>query len=262
MTPHSRWMRPRLVPIIVHLSAGVLLSILVVLSLCAFRPMRRITFAPSNVLVGPQWSLPGSEWHGQRYHWMTSSWLGTTRCGSWASPDSAEDAERNGVPFPPIEYVAAGNDDVPPAWAQCHDLLTPPDRPFSSVSHDATLLFQTDDVAFGWPLRCLHARASRLLTVSGRELSSVAHGVLLDVPFLKTNFNHDGLWPTHVLWMGLLGNVLFWSIVSMLPRLAWRRYKKVVANHRKEKGLCTACGYDRSATSNGSACPECGALNN
>lgn len=57
-----------------------------------------------------------------------------------------------------------------------------------------------------------------------------------------------------VIWIGLVGNLAFWSAVAGLPMVTYwwiRRWRRV------RRGLCTGCGYDlRGSPSD--VCPECG----
>ena len=62
--------------------------------------------------------------------------------------------------------------------------------------------------------------------------------------------------PLLPLWPGFAINTAFYALLLFL---AWRASRVVRRTHRRRRGQCAACGYDRGGLDAGTACPECGA---
>lgn len=98
------------------------------------------------------------------------------------------------------------------------------------------------------------------------------HAILLGFPFRcawgwsteAAAAINDGGWlgwmPVIPIWSGLLLNVLVWTtfFVFVPPRVG-RAIRRVRAGHRRAKGLCGECSYNRAGLPPEAACPECGA---
>jgi len=128
------------------------------------------------------------------------------------------------------------------AWRVADDPRPPTPRP--RPSGEAFFLVT---LRAGWPLRAAYfdrsfahddaavrARGQWTLSVSGER------------------------WPIPVLplWIGLLGNTLFYAVLVLTPIVLWR-WRRL--RRRARRGRCLACGYEPGEGVR--ACPECGLAN-
>ncbi len=116
------------------------------------------------------------------------------------------------------------------------------------------------DIAFGWPRPCLWYQVTGVwtATATGGTLSGgvPVGGILIEGAASARGSDFKAL-PYRVIWLRLLVNIAFWSLIWCALLLVPRFIRRA---HRRRRGLCLACAYDRRATPAGAPCPECGAL--
>lgn len=118
----------------------------------------------------------------------------------------------------------------------------------------------------GWPFRCLaadyltfnpNASPTTRLVVSALTDPTVVGGLRVgDAIRGGSGRNYGRVLPLTPRWGGLLADIAlfasaFAAFSTTLGALRRRR--------RRNRGLCPACGYDRSTLSTTTPCPECGA---
>ena len=126
----------------------------------------------------------------------------------------------------------------------------------SPAAGDETRYARIDTALVGWPFRAFRGEAWYLA-----DDNAMGHGLM---PELHDNWNL-GLVngqllfvPHQPLWLGVLGNIAFWS------SLAWAAvaFPLAIRRRRRERyGKCVKCGYamDAYAVKRPEICPECGA---
>ncbi|MEY3143201.1 MAG: hypothetical protein RLY21_1694 [Planctomycetota bacterium] len=134
---------------------------------------------------------------------------------------------------------------IPPAYV----VVSPP-------AGDEARYARIDTALVGWPFRAFRSEAWYLADDNG-----MGHEAM---PELHGNWNLglvDGqlmLVPHQPLWLGIAGNLVFWSSLSW----AVVAFPLAIRRRRREKyGKCVKCGYaiDPHAVKRIEVCPECGA---
>lgn len=246
--PGRHGLRRVAVLVVVHLAMGVVLTLVVAYGLCAVGASGWFTrlagTTPVPMARGPVLKADGKVWDGLQWSWGDQTSHGVRRCfAQLTAPLGNVTIEPEG------ESVA-----VPPSWAICRDPSVAP-----AAVHNPRGQFWFDS-AFGWPWLCLHQRMENSSTSRNRR-GYTAHtdSLQVTIPFLKSRFNHDGQWPTHVLWPGMLGNVCAWALIAAVPWGVVALSRRARLRRRVKAGRCAACNYDRSTLPKSAACPECGA---
>jgi len=108
-------------------------------------------------------------------------------------------------------------------------------------------------VAAGWPWRCAWCHAQQSQFWLSPTLAPGDPSINL-TPAVRSGERKLRVLPLRPLWLGLIGNMLFysafWFLLLSIPAL----YRTL----RRRKGCCAKCGYNLKGI--GSAnCPECGA---
>lgn len=144
---------------------------------------------------------------------------------------------------------------------------------WSIVSHQPTpplvVVTQEDrfpslnEWAFGWPMRSMSYRKESFVETSEKvqgnsgktdvefelNFDDSVHAEVIP-PWL---FDHDNQWPAHIIWRGMIVNVLFFAAVLGSPW--WIR--AIRQWWRAGTGRCVRCGYS-FARLKSEKCPECG----
>ncbi len=152
--------------------------------------------------------------------------------------------------------IAAEQQSPPAAWP----VMTAPG--FNAVVEQA----------FGWPFPCASYRehqVTRAPTTSEiATLGLKADDTLVDQTLLLgthrfagalTSFGvYDGIWPTRILWRGLVANSLTLGMILALPHALYVIAGALRVAIRRRAGRCPWCGYHRSGLAADTRCPECG----
>ena len=142
------------------------------------------------------------------------------------------------------EYATTSIRRVPPSYVA----VEPP-------AGEAARFARVDTGVAGWPFRAFRGE-SRYIA----DDNAMGHEVM---PDLRGNWNLglvNGqllLVPHQPLWLGILGNIVFWSSLSW----AVVAFPVAIRRRRREKyGKCGKCGYamDVHAVKRLAVCPECG----
>lgn len=126
----------------------------------------------------------------------------------------------------------------------------------SPAAGDETRYARIDTALVGWPFRAFRGEAWYLAADN-----AMGHGLMPEIRHNWTLGLVDGqllFVPHQPLWLGVLGNIVFWS------SLAWAAvaFPLAIRRRRREKyGKCVKCGYamDAHAVKRPEICPECGA---
>lgn len=141
-----------------------------------------------------------------------------------------------------------------PAWATFRDHDP---TPYRIPIYDGHFSYHLDEVAVGWPWRCVHGWT----LWTGKWPPLDAQGRTTGTPALQTTtrglvrFDENAFpLPTLPIWRGLIASLLLlalpWYLLMHLAT-AGRRAR------RRRRGRCPVCGYDLMGIAG--RCPECGA---
>ena len=126
--------------------------------------------------------------------------------------------------------------------------------------------------AFGWPFVCASFREHQVTrgpTASeNAALGLRAEQLLVDQTLLLgthrfagalTSFGvYDGIWPTRILWRGLVANSLTLGMIFAVLHALFVIAGAARVAVRRRAGKCPWCGYDRGGLAADAKCPECG----
>jgi hypothetical protein len=153
---------------------------------------------------------------------------------------------------------------TPPSWAVCVEEKT-------VRGHEVV---DVVDSGYGWPMPCVQSRLVRLRDTTGkpamRQLIGAKPNEELIVPHVEigvfsaaltpenARMGYGEIWPTRVLWMGLMVNVAVWTLGAFALLSVPSTYRFIRARHRRLKGRCVHCGYSLAGMTVSAPCPECG----
>ena len=156
----------------------------------------------------------------------------------------------HGMPTVPIQH------DWIPRWST--DLSTTPPTP-----QDAERNRTITDLAFGWPYPALLLTTVVLwnpvdIKVRGAiEVFSMSDAARLASRNAGNGYGPLGLYPTRVIWSGMVLNIIIGACVWAMPFMLTTAVRSVRGRRRVQRGLCAKCGY--GPWTGESVCPECGA---
>ncbi|MEZ6235310.1 MAG: hypothetical protein R3B68_14070 [Phycisphaerales bacterium] len=112
----------------------------------------------------------------------------------------------------------------------------------------------TGALQIGWPLRCFETVG--VYDARSKKLLSSTFDMGVDAPRWTSWLRRYGVAysrvPLRPLWGGVLGNCLFWGVVSFGVGAAFTSWR---SSRRVRRGRCRECGYDLAGLP---TCPECG----
>lgn len=121
------------------------------------------------------------------------------------------------------------------------------------------------DYAFGWPVPCAGYRESGGMWNSAEaEIAPWKYrgAVIVDENFSlrkRSASGHDVVWPTRVLWRGVVANVVLLALLWAAPHVCgWWVFHKWRAFARSRPLKCPWCGLDRTGLAEDAACSGCG----
>jgi hypothetical protein len=105
-------------------------------------------------------------------------------------------------------------------------------------------------VATGLPFPCIGYTACAILS-----RSCVCNGI--PIQGRANGGSVPRALPLTPIWSGMIADVTFWSLLSLVPLYGWGRLRRAVRSRRQ---ACAECGYSLVGASAERGCPECGTL--
>jgi len=161
---------------------------------------------------------------------------------------------------PPLSNLKASKYQTPARWSETERLVS--QWGWSNFNY-------LDHIEVGWPLRSfwlVHAHYAEGLpwsskTIKGYDLMDFEARHDWAPDWFGSGRVGFSILPTSPLWLGLVVDLLFWSLVAFSVLSLPRWFRAVRTVRRRRSGLCPACAYDLKNGSQGSVmshCPECG----
>lgn len=250
MRQKMRWQRGLV--FVVVLVASVAIACVLPFVICALE-----AYQPANARSTPRIGVGPQSANKQVWAWSCSDGLG---CSELLAQVVNESMARSYEIVPPPETgLKQPVLSTPPYWSIVSRQPTPPHVVVTQEERFPSL----QEEAYGWPARSLsyrkeafEERVFRAPGGSGKtevEFEMSFDGAASAEVIPSWLFYHSNQWPTHIIWRGMIVNVLFFAAVLGSPWWirALRRW------WRARTGRCVRCGYSIAGLKSGK-CPECG----
>lgn len=190
---------------------------------------------------------------------VRTNYLGVTRMYSRCTrlpPSHSPNSEGIRIGFSPTYRTATA-----PSWSFMVERESMP--AFPPEGSDGVV----EEVVFGFPFRSLQFRVfyTQDQATVNRPPSTI-EPVLLNSTAIQANlipawaWQHDGNWPSRILWTGFWLNVLVWAFAFAVPIWLYHGALMFRRLQLQRSGRCPKCGYCQQGVGSDKPCPECGVV--